>query len=258
MNGTKPSGGGIVIENGQVSTTGTSMNFGDHTVSYDTDKKTFVASEKVAVEILCTANTSKVSALVWGGNANPLDLSSYNSEEVGLLASCSNNYTPGVIYTCNVGTGERTFFVLEETGDNVSLILGTNLGSTVSWSSDGSNHKDEDESQQAVTAKAYLKEQTSRWIKLNQSQINLPTYDQIYKAAGNKSSDFSTWLNSYTDENMAYGYWTSTPNASNSTDVWVVYFNGSLYNNSPHEYQCSPCNHNFKNTIRIKFKRQSL
>ncbi len=231
MNGDKPSSGTIKIINGQVESA-TDMVVKDYNVSYTSSDNKYVVTEKDDTtpepEVLCTAITTKVSALVYSSQA-----SSYNSEEVGLLASESGNYTAGVTYTCNVGDGERTFYVLEESGDNVSLILGTNLGSTVAWSSDGSNHIAEDESQQAVTAKAYLEEQTSGWTKLNPSQINLPSAEQIATAVGQTFSQtiisgLPTWLISYTDTNVAPGYWTSTPCASISYYAWYVFYDGRL------------------------------
>ena len=225
MNGTKPSSGKIKITNGSVDQSLSNMTIGDYNVSYNSTKKTYEATEKGSstTTALCTANTTKVSALVWNGNDDPGQESSYTRQEVGLLASESGAYTLGVTYTCELGDNEsNTFYVLEENGDNVSLIAGFNLGNTVAWSSDGSNHKAEDASAQAVTAKAALKERTSGWTKLTESQISLPTYDQIYKAAGNKTSGLATWLNSYTKTPVALGYWTSTPAASSSDAAWLV------------------------------------
>ena len=235
MSGTKPTDGSVTIENGQVVPTGTTMKVGDYNVSYNNEKKTYVAT-KVNEEnsnVLCTAVTSKVNALVWAGNDDPGNESSYTQQEVGLIASESGAYTPGVAYTCELGDGEEeTFYVLEENGDNVTLLLGRNLGSMVAWSSDGSNHKDDDESAQAVTAKAALRERTAGWTKLTEDQISMPTYDQIYKAAGNKTSGFATWLNSYTKftDGAYYGYWTSTPDASYSYSAWSVLSYGNLSN----------------------------
>ena len=226
MSGTKPTSGIIKIENGGVSSTDTTMTVGDYDVKYNQEKNKYEATGKGSgtTTVLCTANTTKVSALVWAGNDDPGQESSYTSQEVGLLASESGAYTPGVTYTCELGDGEsNTFYVLEEKGDNVSLIAGFNLGDTVAWCKSGS-----DNSCAADGAKAALKERTSGWTKLTESQINLPTYDQIYKAAGNKDSGLSTWLNSYTKTPVAFGYWTSTPTASNSDRAWLVNYDGSL------------------------------
>ena len=230
MSGNKPTSGIIKIENGGVSSTDTTMTVGDYDVKYNQENKKYEAIEKGSstTTALCTANKTKTSALVYN-SGNPGQESSYTSQEVGLLASESGAYTTGVTYTCELGDNEsKTFFVLETNGDNVSLIAGFNLGSTVAWSSDGSNHKDEDASAQAVTAKAALKERTSGWTKLTESQIALPTYDQIYKAAGNKTSGFPTWLYSYTKTPIAFGYWTSTIDTSSTTLAWYVAYVGAF------------------------------
>ena len=231
MKGNKPKSGTITIKNGQV-TNDSKMTVGDYEVAYNEDNKKYEATEKrnTSTEVLCKANTTKATGLIWSMSGDPGQESSYTSEEVGLLASeATSKYDVGVTYTCELGDGEEnTFYVLETSGDNVLLIAGMNLGSTVAWSEDGSNHKDEDESTQAVTAKAALKERTTGWIKLNQSQITLPTYDQIYKATGNKESDIPKWLYSYTTAPVAAGYWTSTFNSFNAIYAWTVFSAGNL------------------------------
>ena len=239
MSGNKPSGGTVTIKNGEVSKDGTKLVVGDYNVKYKDDKLT--ASEPYK-GVLCKANTTKATALVWAGKANPGQESSYTREEVGLLSSeAASKYDVGVTYTCELGDGEENiFYVLETNGDNVSLIAGMNLGATVAWSIDGRNHKDEDESVQAVTAKATLKERTSTWTKLDEDQIMLPTGQQIASAGGNIEwieSNYSgtepklpTWLNSYTKfTSGTYGYWTSTPYTSETNRAWHVYYSGSLF-----------------------------
>ncbi len=227
MSGTKPTSGKIKITNGSVDQASSTMTIGDYTVAYNSTKKTYEATEKGSstTTALCTANTSKVSALVWGQNGDPGQESSYTRQEVGLLASESGAYTPGVTYTCELGDGKQnTFYVLETNGDNVSLIAGFNLGSTVAWCKSGS-----DNSCAADGSKAALKERTSGWTKLTESQISLPSASQIATAAGktfdgtNKVSELPTWLNSYTKTPVAYGYWTSTPDASNSNSSYAWY-----------------------------------
>ena len=125
MNGNKPTSGTIKISNGQV-TTDSSMTVGSYEVSYNPTTKKYEATEKgkkLQVEVLCTANKTKASALVWSGNADPAEESSYAIQEVGLLASESGAYTPGVSYTCELGDNEsKMFYVLESSEDNVSLI----------------------------------------------------------------------------------------------------------------------------------------
>ena len=208
MSGNKPTSGIIKIENGGVSSTDTTMTVGDYDVKYNSTKKTYEATEKgntPQVEVLCTAKTTATTGNVPSGN-----------------------YAYGDEYTCELGDNDaKTFFVLETNGDNVSLIMdrnidstgkGTTSGNTVAWCKSGS-----DNSCAADRALEYLKNSTTSWTKLTESQISLPSYDQIYKAAGNKDSDLSTWLYGNLNGSSApYAYWTSTPYASNSSGAWSV------------------------------------
>ena len=164
----------------------------------------------------------------------------------GNVPTGSFNY--GDEYTCDVGDGEeKTFFVLENNTDTVSLIMGSNLGidgkaedelqtnnrvawiskedyiaaggTESDWGTNGNNNKG------PITVTKALKEYTSTWTNITQSQITLPTYDQIYKAAGNKSSDLPSWLYdnlSLDPAEAAKGYWTSTPSQSNTSHT-VLY-----------------------------------
>ena len=228
MSGNKPSGGTVKISNGGVSQDGTTMTVGNYNVKYNQENKKYEATGKGSstTTALCTANTTKVSALVWAGNDDPGQESSYTRQEVGLLASESGAYTPGVTYTCELGDNEsNTFYVLEEKGDNVSLIAGFNLEGTVAWCKSGNAN-----SCAADGAKAALKERTSGWTKLTESQISLPSANQIATSAGrtfngNSVSGLPTWLSSYTKTPVAYGYWTSIPDAF---DAWYVRFDGYL------------------------------
>ena len=218
MSGTKPTSGKIKITNGSVDQTSSSMIIGDYTVSYNSTKKTYEAIEKgntPQVEVLCTAKTTATTGNVPSGN-----------------------YAYGDEYTCELGDNdEKTFFVLETNGDNVSLIMdrnidsngkGTTSGNTVAWCKSGSHHN----SCAADGALEYLKTSTTGWAKLTESQISLPSYDQIYKAAGNKTSGLSTWLYGNLNRFSApYAYWTSTPHASNSYYAWIVLYDGNLLNN---------------------------
>ena len=216
MSGTKPTSGKIKITNGSVDQTSSSMTIGDYTVSYNSTKKTYEATEKgntPQVEVLCTAKTT--------GNV------------------ASGNYTYGDEYTCELGDNDaKTFFVLETNGDNVSLIMnknidsngkGTTSGNTLAWCKSGS-----DNSCAADGALEYLKTSTTGWTKLTESQISLPSYDQIYKAAGNKTSGLPTWLYGNLNDNYSdpSAYWTSSPYASHSRHAWYVYYDGHLAYNS--------------------------
>ena len=211
MSGNKPTSGTVTIKNGGVSQDGTTMTVGDYIVSYDKDNNKQIAQE-LYKGILCKAVTT--------GNVP------------------SGNYAYGDEYTCELGDNdEKTFFVLETNGDKVSLIMnknidsngkGTTSGNAVAWcKKSGANN-----SCAADGALEYLKTSTTGWTKLIETQISLPSYDQIYKAAGNKTSGLSTWLygNLNVNNSAPYCYWTSTPNASNSHNAWSVDFDGNLDN----------------------------
>ena len=241
MSGTKPSGGKVTISNGGVSQDGTKLVVGDYNVKYKEDKLT--ASEPYE-GILCKANTTKATALVYN-QGDPSQASSYTSEEVGLLASeATSKYDIGVTYTCELGDGEKnTFYVLETSGDNVSLIAGFNLGGTVAWTTkedylaaggteSGWSHI-RNNNLGPVTANKILKERTSNWTKLDENQITLPTGQQIATAGGDTEwteihrtkTRYSTWLYSHTKFTTgAPGYFTSTLSSSSSAGVPLVWF----------------------------------
>ena len=230
MSGTKPTSGKIKITNGSVDQTSSSMTIGDYDVTYNSTKKTYEATEKgnsttpdtPQVEVLCTAKTTATTGNVPSGN-----------------------YSYGDEYTCELGDNDaKTFFVLETNGDNVSLIMdrnidsngkGTTSGNTVAWCKSGS-----DNSCAADRALEYLKNSTTSWTKLTESQISLPTGQQIATAGGDSTwtdsnytgTTLSTWLygNLNVNNRAPYGYWTSTSHASNSSYVWDVYYVGVLFN----------------------------
>ena len=259
MSGTKPTSGKVTISNGGVSKGGTTMTVGGYDVKYNQEKNKYEAAEKgtSSTEVLCKANTTKATALVWTGNANPANESSYTREEVGLLASeATSKYDVGVTYTCELGDGEENiFYVLESSGDNVSLIAGMNLGTTVAWITDEdwkesggvvteAMKKDGGACQKSgicitneygpITANKILKERTLTWIKLDESQITLPNGQQIAATVGDTTwtdsnetqIELPTWLSSHTKYTAGtYGYWTSSPRTSYAGGViyaWLV------------------------------------
>ncbi len=252
MNGNKPSSGTITIRNGSVTKSGTKLVVGNYDVKYKGDKLT--ASEPYK-GVLCKANTTKATALVWDGNAEPWEESSYTSEEVGILSSeAASKYDAGVTYTCELGDGkENTFYVLETSGDNVSLIMSENLGDTVAWTKKddylaaGGTEADWNQTDchdcgnnnlGPITANKILKERTSGWTKLDEDQITLPSGQQLATAGGDTKWNTSTsgngfrsakWLYSHTKFTTGtYGYWTSSPNVSNAYTAWTVEYGGNL------------------------------
>ena len=215
MKGNKPKDGTITIKNGQV-TNDSTMTVGDYDVKYNDDNKKYEATEKgtSSIEVLCKAVTTATTGNVPSGSFN------YGDE-----------------YTCELGDNDaKTFFVLETSGDNVSLIMNANVNSngkaiisstdadreTVAWSIDGKSHKDDGEAAQAVTAKAYLSSSTTNWTKLKQSQIKLPTKEQI---SGAYTGSIPKWLYDNLNSNSApYGYWTSTVYDSMEGFAECMYF----------------------------------
>ena len=156
-----------------------------------------------------------------------------NEEDSSICTSVSGtvSYGIGVAYSCNLGDGiERTFYVLETSGDNVSLIMNQNLGDPVKWitEEDYTNSNVDGTScsrlpcndEGPVTALRYLKEQTESWML----EAQLPTRAQIYYASGSTDLTRYPWLY----ENTGYnnygnaGYWTITPSGdSRSADAVV-------------------------------------
>ncbi len=242
MSGNKPTSGTVTIKNG-----------GDYNVSYNQEKNKYEATgkETSSTEVLCKANTEKATALVWARKDAPANESSYTREEVGLLASeATSKYDVGVTYTCELGDGEENpFYVLETSGDNVSLIAGMNLGATVAWvtkedylaaggtESDYGSHGNNNLG--PVTVNKVLKEGTASWTKLDESQIKLPSGQQIATAGGDTSwtennytgTILPTWLSSHTKFTTGtYGYWTSSPDVLNASYAWTVRHEGRLDN----------------------------
>ena len=223
MSGNKPTSGTVTIKNGGVSQNETTMVVGDYNVKYNQEKNKYEAIEKgntPQVEVLCTAKTTATTGKVPSGN-----------------------YAYGDEYTCELGDNDaKTFFVLETNGDNVSLIMdrnidsngkGTTSGNTVAWCKSGN-----DNSCAADGALEYLKTSTTGWTKLTESQISLPTGQQIATAGGDSAwtdshptgTTLLTWLygNLNSSSSAPSAYWTSTPYASYSNIAWFVACGGYL------------------------------
>ena len=214
--------------------------------------------EKVENGEVKVNNVGDVSIWLYQNNycvyKNMSDVQVQEQDNVGSSEECSNlmsnetesssisctstsgtvSYALGTSYTCDPGDGPRTFYVLEDNGDSVSLIMNENIGSTVEWDESGNN------ADGPVTALAYLEEQTSSWTV----DVSLPTGQQIADAVGNTSwtsggsyisLSSAPWLYDNLDgetSTNSYGYWTSTPSSSNSRSAWRVDYRGGLYGNS--------------------------
>jgi len=211
VSGDRPEAGSkVAIENGQVVATGTNMTIGDYTVTIN-DKGSATATAKEDVVALCNAIVPTTQN-VWNSTSSSLE-----SKTVGVQATSEAPYAVGSVYSCNLGDGARTFYVLKEDGDNVKLIMNENVGSTVAWVESGDN------SEGPVTANAALADRTSGWTKISQSQITLPTYDDMSSVQG------QTWMGINLDRNNGlYGYWTLTLEDGASHRAWNVYYDGTL------------------------------
>ncbi len=175
--------------------------------------------------------------------AEPTLCKAVTEATTGNVPTGSFNY--GDEYTCEVGDSyTNTFFVLENIGDTVSLIMKENytdsyVPKTLSWCTDGGTTNTCKSigltGSEVTEGKDYLGHIRSIFNK-SEVEINFPTYDQIYKAAGDKE-DLPTWLYDYLNcddgcvphpSSGGYGYWTTTPYANYSGAAWYVYYGGRL------------------------------
>ncbi|MBE6138491.1 MAG: type II secretion system protein [Firmicutes bacterium] len=203
LNGTKPSGGSIKIENGQVVKENTSIKVGDYTVTFEDG----VASVKELVKLLDVCNYQSLP-----GEEN----------------------TIGSEYLCDLGDGDRTFYVLEAgtSSKPATLILEGNYDTTTqSWCASGMNN-----SCNADGLSAKLDDIAENvWTKLDRSQIGIPSAEQIMVADGKEADAYldtpnldSEWLYSYptyggwSDPTPPYGYWTSRADANHTQKAWCV------------------------------------
>ena len=164
----------------------------------------------------------------------------------GNVPSGSFNY--GDEYTCQVGDSyTNTFFVLENNTDTVSLIIKENytdsyVPKTLAWCTDGGTDPAgckniNSTGSDAIAGKDYLGHIKSIFNKEG-VEVSFPTYNQIYKAAGNSGSNFSKWLYDYLNNTThsvsnLIGYWTVSPGSESlSGYVWCVDYEGNLSNDA--------------------------
>ena len=205
MSGNKPTSGKITISNGGVSQDGTTMTVGDYNVRYNQENNKYEATEKGNTSLIC-------------------DLQEGTSQTIGAK------------YTCHLDS-DRTFYVLETSGDNVSLIMDRNFAddtvSTVAWCIDGGSD--------GATCKNINSKEEGTPLKHIQDTfgenvtVSFPTKYQIYEAGGNQYRNLPTWIYDYLNSTPGE-YWTSSYNSESSSLAWIVLGNvdaGVVLSNLP-------------------------
>jgi len=202
VSGTKPVGGTITVKDGQVVKNSSTVNYKDYTVTFENGK----AEAGEAKKLMTLADCDYVSG---------------------------TEKAVGAKYTCDLGDGERTFYILE-TGSNpvsnsilkeneVALILEGNFDTTTqAWCASGS-----DTSCAADGLTAKLDSIAGAWTKLDRSQIGIPSASQILVADG-QAEDAYLYMPMLGNRWLINGgnYWTSTPYADGSNYALVVDCNG--------------------------------
>jgi len=191
VSGTKPVGGSVVVKDGQVDKDNTAINYEDYIVTFTDGIAS--AKEKGNALVLCTAIAPVEQGLYDEGVWSMVDT------VVGVQATKEEPYTKGAVYKCDLGDGERIFYVLNDTDNAVSLLMEENIGTTVAWCASG-----EDNSCAADGAIAHLNTQTSGWTKLfsENGAVGLPSMDDLTVVQN------EDWL--FINLDLGYGYWTST------------------------------------------------
>ena len=187
------------------------------------------------------------------------------SEDICEPVNGEVSYELGTAYICDPGDGTtRTFYMLEENDDTVSLIMDRNLGGNIPWISKtdyiaaGGSSSDYGTNGETsfgpITAQNYLNEVTSDWIDV---KVSLPTAWQI-AAAGNATyspmldgsvSISGSWLydnlfcatntcaervpNDTAAAGDVHSYHTSTPSATLSYIFSQVEYNGLISGQYP-------------------------
>ncbi len=210
MSGTKPSGGSIKISNEMVSKEGTTMTVGDYNVKYNQENNKYEATEKGNTSLIC-------------------DLQEGTSQTIGAK------------YTCHLDS-DRTFYVLETSGDNVSLIMDRNftddtVPTTLAWCVDGGSN--------GSTFKNINSKKEGTPLKHIQDlfgtnvTVSFPTANQLATVSGEKFdglnivSKLASWLYDYLEDTTnpvpdVKWYWTATPRASDTKLAWDANCRGDI------------------------------
>ena len=269
MSGTKPTSGKIKITNGSVDQSSSSMTIGDYTVSYNSTKKTYEATEKgtstktyangevvyfnVTTGEKCSNYTETQSNI--GTKSGCMKFYAFNDNggsNVNLLLD--HNTTAEVFWNLTVSTASGPKEVLNQLKKDTALWQGTitpenysidqsEQGSGVKYAVDYSDYKARLITAQEVaqiTGNTTFDEKTSSSIFY--FDTNTTTESKTCKY-GNTSGCNYGWLYDRTDTDCTnygclnnsdlptYGYWTISPNASTSGYAWCVYYNGGTLTN---------------------------
>ena len=193
ISGNKPSGGTVIISNGGISQTGTTLTIGEYPIVYR------------------------------NGKMVTIDLSSELSTSTCVYISGEAAYSIGSQYICGLDK-KRTFYVLETSGDNVSLIMDRNftddtVSKTLAWCIDGGSD--------GATCKNINSKEEGTPLKHIQDTfgenvtVSFPTKKQI---EGAYTDLMPKWLRGSRSDN---NYWTSSI-AQSSGIAWLVNSDGFM------------------------------
>lgn len=170
------------------------------------------------------------------------------------------SYDYGTKYICDPGDGKvRTFYVLENSGDNVSLIMDQNIGGIFAWISQADYESSNTDGticsydawndEGPITLRNYLDNATSKWTN---ASVSIPTGNQIaiaggltnWTSGGSNQAGLPNWLydNMYCNVNtcsesilgdnagtgMIYGYWTASSHTNDVHSAWHVHYSGGI------------------------------
>ena len=225
LSGTKPVGGTVTVEKGQVIKDETIIKYPDYTVTFDNGIPN--AEGRGEPSVLCTA-IDPVAQPLNGSNV-----------VVGIKATQESPYAIGAVYKCDLGDGERIFYVLKEEGANVKLIMEENISNSVLWC-----YMEYGNECGGSVALRHLNSRISGWTKLRGEggTVELPAAQDIADAMNNTewtadltNKDFliaqeQAWLrinleSTDTIDDFPSGYWTATPGPTDPTphaSTWVV------------------------------------
>ena len=205
VSGTKPTGGTIKIENGRVVKDASKVNYSDYEITYSKGVPT--AKEKGEPAILCTAIEPVAQPLF-----DPINPDTPKNTVVGVDAREGSPYAAGAVYQCDLGDGNKIFYVLREEGNNVKLLMSDDLGVKAWCSDEGFSCRMDD----VIT---YLESLTSAWKKLFAADgtASLPTYADLEPVEGQE------WISTnISPASGLHGYLTSTPVEGESGKFWIV------------------------------------